>query len=58
MHYYMHVYVPAPRYVWVVAIVAVLMCCVVLLLQVLLAIGRDPTTKALGLDKAGVETVG
>ena len=37
---------------------AVLMFCVVLLPQVLLAIGRDPTTKTLGLDKAGVETVG
>ena len=38
--------------------VAVLMCCVVLLPQVLLAIGRDPTTKPLALDKAGVQTAG
>ena len=58
LHNYMRVYAPAPRCVWLVTIVPVLMCPVVLLLQVLLAIGRDPTTKSLGLDKAGVETVG
>ena len=36
----------------------VLMCCCIFLPQVLLAIGRDPATQALALDKAGVETVG